>query len=154
MLLHQGGENLAAGVVGQAVLGVDRLEVQDDVRASTEPAGVAQAEAAVAGGLPSCRCVGAGLPGDDLDAIRHHERRVEPDAELPDERGRGVGRGVAFELLHELARAGLGNGADQANQLLARHADAAVAHRERARLAVGRQLDLEQRVVVEKRVVL
>ena len=77
------------------------------------------------------------------------ERRVEADAELADE-VRILGA-VGGQLLEELARARLGDGADVLDHLLPRHADAVVGHGDRARRRVEADADLQVRVVLEER---
>jgi hypothetical protein len=84
------------------------------------------------------------LVGDD-------ERRVEADAELADQvRVLGAVRG---ELLEELARARLGDGADVLDHLLPRHADAVVRHGDRPGRRVVGDPDLRVGVVLEQRAV-
>jgi hypothetical protein len=57
----------------------------------------------------------------------------------------------AVEPSEELARARLGDRADVVDHLLARHADAVVGDRDRARLLVVGDADLQLRIVLEQR---
>ena len=84
------------------------------------------------------------MPAHHLDAVRHHERRVEPDAELADQ-ARAVFR--LGELFHECARAGTGDGAEIVDQLLPSHADAVIGDGERAFVLVGHDADRKGRAV-------
>ena len=93
----------------------------------------------------------AGAPRDEGHPVGDDERRVEPDAELADEM-RVLGA-VGGELLEELARARLGDGADVLDHLLPRHADAVVGHGDRARRRVVGDADLRVGIVLEKRTV-
>src|SRR3970040_1346042 len=77
---------------------------------------------------------GAGLARDHGDAVGDDEGRIEAHAELAD--ARRILLLVAGELAEELAGTGFGDGAEVSDRLLARHADAVVAHGERARLRV------------------
>ncbi len=151
MLLDEPLQDLRARVVGEPVSGVHRLQVQDDVRAPAEPAGFAYGVGAITRGFPTGGRRGSGSAGDNLDAVRHHEGRIEADPELPDQCRRGLVRGAALQLLDQFPGPRLRDRADQRAQLVASHADAAVAHGERARLTVGHELDLEHRVGVQQR---
>ena len=74
--------------------------------------------------------------GDDLDLVRHHEGRIESQAEMADDR-------LVLVLLHELLGSREGNLVDVAVHLLGRHADAAVGHGERPGLLVDGHADRE-----------
>ena len=93
----------------------------------------------------------AGAARHDRHLVRDDERRVEPDPELADEMR--VLRFVAGQLVEEFARAGLRDRADVLDHFLARHADAVVRDRDRARRLVERHTDLELRVAFVKRLV-
>ncbi len=85
--------------------------------------------------------------GVDLDGLGHHERRVEPDAELADQPG---GLLVALaEGLEEGLGPGMGDRAEVLDQLGLGHPDAEVLDREGLGLVVGRDVDLELELVVE-----
>ena len=99
---------------------------------------------AVRGPLP--RLVRAGFFRDDVHAIRNHERRIEPDAELTDQfRARGRILAVLFCIFHgfnECFGAGTRNRADIGNKLVMIHADAVIGNGERIRFFVGINPDL------------
>src|SRR6266853_1928401 len=86
-------------------------------------------------------CGQSGAARQERDAVGDDERRIEAHPELPDETS--VLRLVSRERLEELARPGLGDGADVVDHFLARHADAVVRYREGARLLVVGNADLE-----------
>ncbi len=89
------------------------------------------------------------LPGAgvDLDRLGDHEGRVEPDAELTDE---VVVLGAALlDGLEEGLGAGMGDGAEEFDQLVAGHPDAVVLDREGLGLVVGGEVDLEFQLVVD-----
>src|SRR2546425_1442535 len=77
----------------------------------------------------------------ERNAVGDDEGRIEAHAELPDQPR--VLRLVAGERLEELARPGLGDGSDVVDDLLTRHADAVVRHREGPSLLVEGNADLE-----------
>src|SRR6185437_15245163 len=90
-------------------------------------------EAALAVGSPEERRVSAGTPGDHLDALGHHERRIEADAEPTDQcRTFGtcgtLGRFTLrrFEPIQERLRARARDGAECLDHLVAAHADTVV----------------------------
>ena len=90
----------------------------------------------------------AGLARDDLDLTCDHECGIEADAELPDQiQIRSV---VAAQLLDEALGAGARDGAEIVHQIVAVHADAVVDHRQRARLPIGRQDDLQLGLVAQQ----
>ena len=85
-----------------------------------------------------------------LDPVGDHERRIEPDSELPDQREVGLLPGIAREGLEKLARPAVGNRSQVGHQLIVGHADAVIPDDqlalrlsrvdhdlERARFAVG-----------------
>ncbi len=65
--------------------------------------------------------------GAHLDPVGDHERRIEADSELPDQREVGLLPGIARERLEELARPAVGDGSQVGHQLIVGHADAGVA---------------------------
>ena len=85
-----------------------------------------------------------------LDPVGDHERRIEPDSELPDQREVGLFPGIARKGFEKLARPAVGNGSQVSHQLIVGHADAVIPDDqlalrlsrvdhdlERARFAVG-----------------
>jgi hypothetical protein len=137
------------GVVGEPILLVHCLEVQQYRGAGLRPVSVVQRVGAVAGRFPADRRVGAGASGGQRDPIGHHEGGIEADAELTDQVG--CRRGAALtpcglfrlEGRDELAAAGAGNGADVAHHLLAAHPDAVVRDRERPGVLVYLESDFQ-----------
>ena len=103
---------------------------------------------------PDHRLLGgrAGLAGDHAHLVGHHEGGVEADAELADQLGI-VLHLPAFEHLHEFLGSRMGDGAEGLGRLVARHADAVVAHRQRAGFLVGNQLDLPLPGLIVQRLV-
>ena len=96
-------------------------------------------------GLPGEGLVGAEGATHDTDLVRHHERGVEPDAELAD--NVHVIALVLGVLLLELLRAGVRDGAEVLVELLLGHADAVVRDGNRARVLVEGQADRERGLV-------
>jgi len=96
----------------------------------------------------------AGAARLDHDAVGHDEAGIKPHAELADQLR--IGLGVARQARRERPRAALGDGAQVLHRLLLAHADAGIAHRERARLPVEgdahAQIGLlgQQRAVVQR----
>src|SRR5690606_29001451 len=82
---------------------------------------------------------GAGAAGAHGDAVGDHEGRVEADAELADQAR--IRLPVLAQRLQEPAGAGTGDAADVGHDLVAVHADAGVAHGDRARVPVPAHLD-------------
>ena len=72
--------------------------------------------------------------GDDLHLVRDHERRVEPQTEVADDR-------LILVLGHELLGAREGDLVDVAVDLVGRHADSAVGDREQPLVGVHRNAD-------------
>ena len=104
-----------------------RLEVQHDLRADGRILARRDRVAVLARGFPNRRLL-AFLVRIDRHLVRHHERGIEPDAELPDH----VDVLGVLQLLRKRARAALCNRAEVAFQLLRRHAAAVVRHGQRA----------------------
>lgn len=77
------------------------------------------------------------------DLVGDHERRVEADAELPDQTFRSCGVLGLLDLLQQAGGAGLGDGADQLNEIVAGHADAVVPDGQGAGVLVDLQRDLQ-----------
>src|SRR5262245_48317864 len=67
------------------------------------------------------------LAADYTDPVRHHEGRIEADAELADEL-LIVSRSAGLHAFHEGTGAGSGDGAEGLGHLIAAHADAVVFH--------------------------
>ena len=104
------------------------FQVQDDLGAARDAGGVLLAgrrdfKPAAARGRPDKDLIGTGAAAGDDDAIGHHERRIEADAELADQIGAVLGLGEAGE---KGFGAGARDGAEIVDQLLPVHADAAV----------------------------
>ena len=79
--------------------------------------------------------------GDDLHVLRHHEGRIEPDAELSDDVDIAV---FSFlQLLLERQRSALGDRAQVFLQLFGRHAQTIVADGQGACVAVHVDMDLK-----------
>ncbi len=78
------------------------------------------------------------------DLVGDHERRVEADAELADQALRRLRVLGLLDLGQQAGGAGLGDGADQVDDVLAAHADAVVPHRQ----GPGRLVDLQRDVQV------
>ena len=146
----------AQAVILGVLLGI-ALQVQDDARAALGARHRLHGEIAIGARLPAHAALRrrARLAGQDLDAIGHDECRVEADAELADELR--VLLLIPGEGAKELRRAGFGDGAEVGDRLLARHADAVVADRERAGLRIGVDPDgklgagLQQRGIGDRR---
>src|SRR5207248_10894082 len=73
------------------------------------------------------------LPISQRHLVGDHERRVEADAELPDQALRGRGVLGLLDLLQQGRGPGLGDGADQLHHLVPGHPDAVVADGQRTR---------------------
>jgi hypothetical protein len=86
------------------------------------------------------------LPSDS-----QQEGGVETDAELADQVG--ILRRISGQLRQELAGAGAGDGADIGNHFIARHADAVIGNRHRARLRVEADADPQFAVAFQQRLV-
>ena len=96
---------------------------------------------ALAVGRPAPGLLRPCLPRRDLDALGHHERGVEPHAELADQ-ARPLLRLGAFQRLAEGARARPRDGAEVGHHVVARHADAVVRQRDGLAVRVRRDPDL------------
>ena len=131
------------GVVVQLVLGVLGLEVQGDRRSLRSVVDGFDGVGALAARFPPGGLAFAGLTGEQLDLVGHHERRVETDAELTDQFfGGGRVLGLA-QLLTQLGGTRLGQRADQIHDLVARHTDAVVANGQGACFFVHLDLDVQ-----------
>ncbi len=142
VLLDDVAEDVLVGVVAEPVLLVLGLEVERHRRAGDVTLCVLEG-VALARRLPAGGRLLAGLARDDRDAVSRHEARVEADAELADQLGRGRRPGLA-DLLEEGLGARARDRAEVLDQLLAAHADAAVVDAERARLPI--ELDPDARL--------
>ncbi len=91
--------------------------------------------------LHSHACVLAGLAGQHVDLVGHHERRIEADPELADQRH--VLLRVAGELGGEVLGAGPRDGAQRIHQVLAVEADAVIDNAEGLGVLVDDEADLE-----------
>ena len=125
------------------------FQVQDDLGAARDTGGVLLAgrrdfKPAAARGRPDKDLIGTGAAAGDDDAIGHHERRIEADAELADQIGAVLGLGEAGE---KGFGAGACDGAEIVDQLLPVHADAAVDDGKRIGRLVRRDADFGRRAV-------
>ena len=158
VLLHDLAQHEGVGVVPPPVLFVGRLEVQHHGGAGLRPRRVVECVGAVTRRLPADGLVAAGTAGGQGDPVRDHERRVEADAELPDQvRGGGLGPLAAGGLLRlqrgeEFPAAGARDGADVPHHLVASHPDAVVGDGEGSRLPVGVEPNIEVALREEARV--
>ena len=107
-------------------------------------------EGALAVGRPAPGFVGSSPAGVDDDLVRDHERRIEADAELPDERGSFLARVFRRKLVQEGLGAGAGDGAKPLRQVFAGHANAIVRKGERLGVGIDRDLDRERRAVLDQ----
>ena len=89
----------------------------------------------------------AGLAGQHLDLLGHHEGGIEADAELADQVR--VLLGIAAQLAQEGRCAGARDGPQIGDQLVAVHADAIVGNGQRARLRVGGERDRERAILAQ-----
>jgi hypothetical protein len=129
------GDDVAQAVAVQELVLV-RLEMQHDLGAPARRLHGLDAVLAGTVGDPAHPVLRphAGTPGGELHPFGHDERGVEPHAELADQVG--IPGLVAGQAGEKLLGAGLGDGADVVDHLLAAHADAVVAHRDGARLGI------------------
>ncbi len=109
IFLHQVGDAPAV-----EILLLVRAQVQRDRRAEARPFRVRNRVAPAHIGLPAERRVRAALFRDDRHLVRHHERRVEPDAELSDQ----LRQRLAALLLQRLAESFRAARGDRAEVLL------------------------------------
>ena len=107
-------------------------------------------EGALAVRGPQRRLLGAGAAREHVDAVRHHEGRVEADAELADQ-ARLLVALRRLDPLEEGPRAGAGDGAERLDHLVAAHADAVVLDGEGALLGIDRERDAGLGVFAEQR---
>src|SRR5262249_30401 len=80
---------------------------------------------ALAGGGPLPRFLAPGMTGEHVDAIGDHERRVEADAELADQR-RAFPALRRFDAIEERLGPRMRDGSEPLHHVLAAHADAVV----------------------------
>ena len=99
---------------------------------------------------PNVRRVGAGAAREDLDALGHHEGRIEADAKAADQRRLLVVFG-RFQPIDERLGAGARDGAERFDQLLAAHADAVVLDHELPLFGIDRDRDAWRRIVAKER---
>jgi hypothetical protein len=148
VLLHDLADLPLGQVVREPVLAVGGLEVQRDRGAGRQVVvGGADVVGARAVGLPQGALLGAGPAGAQRHLVGDHERRVEADAELPDQALRGRGVLGLLDLLQQGRGPGLGDGADQLHHLVPGHPDAVVADGQRTGVAVDLQGDVQIRGV-------
>ena len=159
LLLHQDGDGDVVGVLAQDLpQAMARQEivlvgpqVQDDVGPAGELLDRFDRVAAFPGALPADTVLGghAGAAREQRDPVGDDEGGVESDAELPDEVS--VLGPIGGQLGEELARPGLGDGADVVDDVLPGHADAVVGHRDCPRRRVVADPDAGLGVVFEER---
>ena len=130
-------------VVVQAVLGILGHQVQGHGATLRCLVHMLERVRAFAGRFPARRVIFTGTAGQQRDLVRDHERGVETDAELTDQFFRCRCILGFLELTTYLGGAGLGERADQVDDLVTRHADAVVADREGARRFVDVDLDVQ-----------
>ncbi len=111
-------------------------------------AGRRDLEAGPAGRGPAPDFTGARTAAQDNDALGHHERRVEANAELADQAGAVLGLGHTRQ---EGSCAGARDGAEIVDQLLPVHADAAVGHDKRIVFLVRRDPDFRRLAIGDQR---
>ncbi len=120
-----------------------RLQVQDDGSPTLGQFNGLQRILALAVALPlhalARRCIGAAAEHGDL--VGHHERGIEAHAELTNQPRIGLLR--TRHRFQETSRAGAGDGADVRDHLIAIHADAVVAHGNRARIRIPAHVDMQ-----------
>ena len=117
--------------------------MHDDVGADGILLRLGDGVAVRAGADPLVGRVAAVGAGDDCDLIGDHERGVETDAELTDDVDGGILLRVLAEAVLELQRAAACDDAEVAVELLLGHADAVIRHRDRARILIRGDADLE-----------
>ncbi len=121
------------------------FEMQADFGASIQTLGRFDGELARAFGLPPPAGGFLIASGEDFHAVGQHERRVKPDAELPDQRQ--VGFFVAGEFLQKLERPAMGDRAQVFDQLIVGQADAGIFDGENALVFVGDEGDFQRGVI-------
>ena len=144
VLLHEVGD---APVI--EVLGLVLAEVQHDRRAEVFARGIRDRIAAAHVGLPHERRGRAALLRDDTDLVRHHECRVEADAELTDQLGQSL-TALLLQRLAERLGAGACDGAEVLLEIRRVHADAVVRDHHRLRGLIDGDLDAPGRIVRDK----
>ena len=134
--------------VGEAFLAF--LQVQHDAGAALCLVDRGDLEIAFAGAGPVHALAGgqAGATAEHVHAVGHDEGAVKAHAELSDQVG--VLLLVAAEGAQELARAGLGDGAQVRDGLVAAHADAVVVDGDRARVGIEADADAHAGVFLQQ----
>ena len=85
----------------------------------------------------------ARLACHERDPVGDHERRVESDAEAPDQLGHRLRASVIGQGLQHLLSARAGDGSNVVDDFLPRHADAVVTDREGSLVGVWFEADFE-----------
>ena len=134
-------EHAVLRVIPQPVFLVLRLEVEGHGRPRGRTIGRRDRVAAVSRRLPARGVFRARAPGEHRDAVRDHEARVKPHAELTDQL-RGRDRLRLPDGLDELPRTRAGDRPDVLDQFLPGHPDAVVVHGQRARIRIDLEGDL------------
>ena len=88
-----------------------------------------------AAAFPLERLIASHRAGDDAHSVGHHERRVKPHAELPDQ-ARSSRRSFASRTLFEHAAPGMGDGPQALFERALVHSHSRVRHDERALISV------------------
>ena len=92
----------------------------------------------------------AGAARQHLDPLRHHEGRIEADAEPADQRGLVVGL-FGLDAVEERLGARARDGAERFRKLVAAHADAVVLDGQAFLLGIERERDARLDIVAEQR---
>ena len=131
ILLHQFIHRVLPHVAAVFVLFLPvGTDVHNDVRALGPALRGFDREPVRPAGTPAVGFRFAVLSADDVDAVGHHERGIEPHAELADDVGFGrVFRRFGLQLFAETRAAGERDGAQVLFQFFGAHADAVVRHR-------------------------
>ena len=141
LFLHHNRQRDVVGIFANDGLELPRIQkfifagtqMQNDIRATSRSGRGFQRIVTFAGRFPTHRFIFAstGAPSYESDFIGNNERRIKSDAELADQVR--ILSLIAAQLLKKFARAGFRDSADVLNHLIARHADAVVGNRDRAR---------------------
>ena len=124
------------------------FEMKQDARPSERCVfALLDSEAAETVAFPAPAVLLASPPREDFDPVRHHEGRIEADAELADQVHL---RFLVAELAEKLGGARMGDGAQVLDQFVAVHPDAAVADLQPPVRRIRPQLDAEVRVSAQQ----
>src|SRR5215211_1085109 len=98
---------------------------------------------AVAGRVPTRRCLFTRSSSYESNTLADHEGGVKPDAELTDQFGKSLIRHALLKFFAQLTRSGFSNGSDVGDHFFAAHADTVVVDRERAPLRISFESDCQ-----------